>query len=71
MKDVKTRIGVWTKSVCCRSRLGSFSTFNKKNSLLLTLVEIHKQINLFCACNYHAENYHAHDPSTGILNNYG
>lgn len=52
---MKTRIGLWTKSSCCSSSLGSFSTFKKKNYLLLTLVEIQKKIHLLCACNYHTE----------------
>lgn len=68
---MKTRIGLWTKSSCCSSSLGSFSTFKKKNYLLLTLVEIQKKIHLLCACNYHTENYHIHNTSTGIFNNYG
>lgn len=63
MKEIKKRTGLWTKTDYLYFRLGSFSTFTKKNAPLLTAVDIQKKINLFSACNYIIRKRHAHNTS--------
>lgn len=44
MKEIKKRTGLWTKTDYLYFRLGSFSTFTKKNAPLLTAVDIQKKL---------------------------